>query len=441
MGRSLARPLLFLGLLAAVLGASVLHATVVADVPYDLLGSSRPGWAAVYLAVLAVGAYGVGLPELPTRARSAAVAGATAAFIAATVISAAQLALGAPLLPRFVIGSVSVVCVPWSVVCSRLARDGAARAAGLDRVLVLATAAEAAALRDDLDRNPERPARVVAALEPDEARPPRPGVRPVCDAALAHGATVVVLSRETQADDCIVAQVADLHEQGVRVRTLTLFYEEWLGKFPAGELERMSLMFDIGAVHRARYARVKRVVDVAGAVVGLGALVMVTPVVAVGNLVGNRGPLLFRQERVGQRGRRFTMLKFRTMRPGAGGEWTAVDDPRITPFGRFLRRSHLDELPQVLNVLRGDLSLVGPRPEQPAYVAELVGKLPFYDLRHLVRPGVTGWAQVKFGYAGSAADALEKLQYEFFYLRRQSLALDVRILGRTVRSVIGRRGR
>ncbi len=441
MGRSLARPLLFLGLLAAVLGASVAHAAVIADVPYDLLGSSQLAWASVYLAVLVVGAYGVGLPELAGRARTAAVAGATAAATGAAAISAAQLALGSALLPRFVIGSVSVAVVPWAVLCSRLARDGAARAAEHDRVLFLGTAAEAATLRDDLERAPERPAQLVASLQPDEARPARAGVRPVCEAAAAHGATVVVLSRETQADDTIVAQVAELHERGVRVRTLTLFYEEWLGKFPAGELERMSLMFDIGAVHRARYARLKRVVDIAGAAVGVVVLVVVTPVVAVGNLVGNRGPLLFRQQRVGHRGRPFTMLKFRTMRSDGDGEWTTVDDPRVTPFGRLLRRCHLDELPQVLNVLRGDLSLVGPRPEQPAYVTELVGKLPFYDLRHLVRPGLTGWAQVKFGYAGSQADALEKLQYEFFYLRRQSLSLDLRILGRTVRSVVGRRGR
>jgi lipopolysaccharide/colanic/teichoic acid biosynthesis glycosyltransferase len=123
-----------------------------------------------------------------------------------------------------------------------------------------------------------------------------------------------------------------------------------------------------------------------------------------------------------------------------GGDWTTVDDPRITRFGRVLRRTHVDELPQVLNILRGDLSLVGPRPEQPHYVEELVRKLPFYDLRHLVRPGLTGWAQVKYGYAGSESEALEKLQYEFWYLRHQSLRTDARIVGRTLRSVFGSHG-
>jgi lipopolysaccharide/colanic/teichoic acid biosynthesis glycosyltransferase len=200
-------------------------------------------------------------------------------------------------------------------------------------------------------------------------------------------------------------------------------------------------MFDISEVHRLRYGRLKRLVDVAFGAAGLVALVGIVPVVVAGNLVANRGPLLFRQERIGKGGERFRMVKFRTMVPGSTGTaWTAVDDPRVTRFGHFLRRTHLDELPQVVNILRGDLSVVGPRPEQPGYVIELTTKLPFYDLRHLVRPGLTGWAQVKYGYAGDERDALEKLQYEFFYLRHQRLGLDARILARTLRSVLGGRG-
>jgi lipopolysaccharide/colanic/teichoic acid biosynthesis glycosyltransferase len=254
-----------------------------------------------------------------------------------------------------------------------------------------------------------------------------------------------VLGRRAQADESVVGQAAELHEAGTRIRTLTLFYEEWLGKLPISELERVSLMFDIGELHRARYGRMKRVLDVVLAAAGAVVLLAILPVVAVGNLVGNRGSLFYRQQRVGRGGRRFQIVKLRTMRSDGRGsqttEWTARDDDRITPFGRLLRRSHLDELPQVVNILRGDLSVVGPRPEQPHYVEELAEKIPFYGLRHLVRPGLTGWAQVKYDYGASDLDAMEKLQYEFFYLRRQGIGLDVRIIGRTIRSVLGRGGR
>jgi lipopolysaccharide/colanic/teichoic acid biosynthesis glycosyltransferase len=228
------------------------------------------------------------------------------------------------------------------------------------------------------------------------------------------------------------------------VRTLTLFYDEWLGKLPVWELERVSLMFDIGELHRARYGRLKRLFDFTVAAAGLVGLAIAIPFVVIGDLMANRGSLFYRQARVGKNGTTFEILKFRTMRPDGAGlpsEWTTEDDPRITPFGRILRRMHVDELPQVVNVLTGDLSVVGPRPEQPHYVKELTGKIPFYDLRHRVRPGLTGWAQVKYGYAGSESDALHKLQYEFYYLRHQSLTLDARIIGRTLRHIVGRGGR
>jgi lipopolysaccharide/colanic/teichoic acid biosynthesis glycosyltransferase len=205
----------------------------------------------------------------------------------------------------------------------------------------------------------------------------------------------------------------------------------------------VSLLFDIGEVHAPRYARIKRLVDVSIAVCALPVLAVTVPVVAVANRFGNRGPLFFRQPRTGRHGHVFQIVKFRTMVPcGDGaGESTVVDDPRITRFGGLLRRTHLDELPQVWNILRGELSIVGPRPEQPHLVAQLEGKIPFYGLRHLVRPGLTGWAQVKYHYGSDELDALEKLQYEFFYLRHQSLALDLRIVGRTARSVVGGDGR
>ncbi len=224
-----------------------------------------------------------------------------------------------------------------------------------------------------------------------------------------------------------------------------MFYEEGIGKLPLSELERVSLMFDIGELHRKRYGRMKRVVDVSFALIGTVALIIAVPFVFLIDFIANRGPLFYRQARVGKSGVVFSILKFRTMRPSEDGDeagaWTAENDERITPVGRLLRISHLDELPQALNILRGEMSIVGPRPEQPRYVDALASKLPFYGLRHLVRPGLTGWAQVKYHYAADDFDATEKLQYEFYYLRHQSLMFDVRIIGRTIRSVLGRGGR
>jgi lipopolysaccharide/colanic/teichoic acid biosynthesis glycosyltransferase len=335
-----------------------------------------------------------------------------------------------------------IVLLPVYLLCARLATDGRTRAAQRDRLVVVAAIDEAFELADELDANPERPAVLAAVLDPLAAASTDPKVRPLLDAARRTGATTVVLDRVAQNDEAIVAQAATLHEAGVRIRTLSLCYDQWLGKLPLSELERISLMFDIGEIHRARYGRLKRIMDVVIGLVGLPVLAAVVPVVLIGNWVANRGPLFYRQPRVGKNGRVFEILKLRTMLPdGRVPEWTTDRDPRITPFGAWLRRTHLDELPQVINIVRGDLSMVGPRPEQPRYVEELVDKIPFYNLRHLVRPGLTGWAQVKYRYGASDADAFEKLQYEFYYLRHQSLALDLRIIGRTLRSVVGRGGR
>jgi lipopolysaccharide/colanic/teichoic acid biosynthesis glycosyltransferase len=311
-------------------------------------------------------------------------------------------------------------------------------------VIFVGSASDSAILTDELAARPERPAALVAALESNAARPRRAGEEPLVDTVIAHDASVLVLSREAQDAPLVVAQASTLHEAGVRVRSLTDFYAEWLGKLPIAELERSSLMFDIAEVHESRYGRSKRLIDIVVGMAGVATFAVVVPFVMLGNLVANRGPLLYRQGRIGRHGREFSMVKFRTMRPHDGtapDEWTSENDPRITPFGRVLRRTHLDELPQAINIVRGELAVVGPRPEQPHYVNELASKLPYYGLRHLVRPGLTGWAQVKYGYAGSERDALEKLQYEFYYLGHQSLRFDARVVARTLRSVLGSEGR
>ncbi len=437
--RRLARPLFMAGTAASVVGFSKLHAQAHG---YDYTDSFRFAWSLAYIALLVVAGYGAGLPDLARNRRAALAQAVASTGMAALGISVLQLLAGSSLLPRFVVFGAPALVVPWAVLCAGIARDAHEREAERDRVVAVAGADESVRLVDELAGRPERPAALVAQLTPQEAAATRPGHRPLVDAAVAARATVVVLDRAAQADDSVVAQAARLHELGIRVRTLSLFYDQWLGKLPVSELERVSLLFDIGEIHRARYGRMKRVVDTLAALAGTAVLAAVLPLVWLGNRLGNPGPLFFRQPRVGKGGHEFEILKFRTMRPGGDANgWTGEGDPRVTPFGAWLRRSHLDELPQVLNILRGELAVVGPRPEQPHYVAELSEKVPFYRLRHLVRPGLTGWAQVNYPYGSSELDALEKLQLEFHYLRHQSLALDLRIIGRTLRAVVAGSGR
>ena len=441
-----AAPLLTnVGVVVAVFGLSKLHASQIAEPPYDFTADARFAWSMLLIGLYWVAAYAAGLPDAPRTPRSAVVASLLATTTAALSVSVLGLLVGEQVLPRFVVLGSALVLVPWFVLCVGLATGGRQRALDLQHVVVVAPPEEVEQLRVDLHRAPERHATVSAALSPSDAAPSPAHPAPLLEAVTRHAATVLVLDRAAQADEEVVAQAAVLHERGVRVRTLSMFYDEWLGKLPLVELERVSLMFDLADLHRSRYARVKRLLDLGVAVVGVLALVLAVPVVAVGDRIANRGPLLYRQTRVGRGGRTFEILKFRTMVPAPPGatvnEWTQEDDPRITPFGRILRRTHLDELPQVVNILRGELSVVGPRPEQPHYVEDLVEKLRFYDLRHLVRPGLTGWAQVKYGYAGDERDAVEKLQYDFYYLRHQRIGLDLRIIGRTIRSVVGGMGR
>ena len=192
-------------------------------------------------------------------------------------------------------------------------------------------------------------------------------------------------------------------------------------------------------VRRASYAPLKRVLDVV--VVGLTMVIWlpVSLIVALVVRLDSKGPILYRQARVGRDGKLFTLTKFRTMVVDAeatGPQFTMEDDPRITRTGSFLRKSRLDEFPQLWSVLRGELSLIGPRPERPVFVEVFSREIPFYESRLLVRPGVTGWAQVNYGYADDQAETIEKLTYDLFYIKHSSFWLDLHITGKSIWTVL-----
>lgn len=417
-------------------------------------GTQNPLWAYALLGVvMLVCATVLGIPDEPSDWQPAIAASTTAAVLGAG-IAALVLVVRPDLLPRFVLVATPAVVAPLNLTATMVSIRLRRHRASNDRVFALLGPDEAAFLLHESVQEFPRPevAFQLAGLREATGTVTVGSVDPAVpdfdvagfvDDVAATGATLLVVSDRLRDDEQVITAAARLHEDGVRVRTLEAFSDEWLGKLPVSALSRMALMTDIGEVHGGPYRHLKRLLDLVAGSVLLVVAAAVLPVVLTGNAVANRGPLLFRQTRVGRNGRTFSILKFRTMTPTAVVDtpWTRPDDPRITGFGRVLRRSHLDELPQFWNILRGDLSIVGPRPEQPGYVADLRTKLPFYDMRHVVQPGLTGWAQVKYRYAATEADALEKLQYDLYYLRHQSLSLDVRILSRTARSVVRRRGR
>jgi exopolysaccharide biosynthesis polyprenyl glycosylphosphotransferase len=231
---------------------------------------------------------------------------------------------------------------------------------------------------------------------------------------------------------------------GVTFDHLATVYEEYTGKIAVENLRPSWLIFSEGFKKTRMLLAGKRALDLLAAATGLVVLSPVMAIVASLVRLTSTGPVLYHQQRVGKGGRVFTVHKFRSMRADAeaatGAVWAQAKDSRITPIGRFLRRTRLDEIPQLWNVLVGDMSMVGPRPERPEFVCQLTEQIPFYGLRHSVRPGVTGWAQVRYTYGASVEDSMEKLQYDLFYIKRMTIAFDLFILFSTIKTVILRRG-
>jgi exopolysaccharide biosynthesis polyprenyl glycosylphosphotransferase len=234
------------------------------------------------------------------------------------------------------------------------------------------------------------------------------------------------------------------HERGVNVRSLADLYEELTGRLLLDQLGHTWLMsLPMRSETSPMYAAFKRGVDIAAALVALSGLALILPFVALATVATARGPLFHSQVRVGQYGRHFKLWKVRSMRvrPDGDSSWTQVGDDRVTVVGRVLRPLHLDELPQAWSILRGDMSLIGPRPEQPHYVADLRSAITFYSTRLTVRPGLTGWAQVNYGYGSGTNGARVKLSYDLYYIKRQSAALDALIVARTALAVLSLSGR
>lgn len=241
-----------------------------------------------------------------------------------------------------------------------------------------------------------------------------------------------------------VDELLKLRLEGVKVEEATSWLERIYGRIELDNLNPSWLIFADGFRFSTFFRAVRRVLNFSVALVGLLLSLPLLPFIVLAVKLDSAGPVVYRQKRVGRGGHLFHCYKFRTMRQDAeadtGATWATDDDPRITRVGRFLRAARLDEIPQLWCVLKGDMHFVGPRPERPEFVDWLKKEIPFYDVRHMVRPGITGWAQVQYKYGNTLEDAREKLQYDLFYIKNASLGLDLLIWFQTIKIVLLGRG-
>ncbi len=259
-----------------------------------------------------------------------------------------------------------------------------------------------------------------------------------------HRVERVIVALSDRRGTMPVQQLLDLRMSGIAVEDATNLMEKITGKISVEELNPSWLLFSEGFHLSAGFLFARRLLS---KLVSLAVLLLVLPLIPLIILairITSPGPVLYRQKRVGRNGLIFDCFKFRTMRQDAeadtGPTWASDDDPRITPVGNFLRKTRLDEIPQFWNVLCGDMGFVGPRPERPEFVEMLTREIPYYQLRHIIRPGITGWAQVCFPYGASVEEAREKLQYDLYYIKNMSLAFDLYIIFRTIKTVLFGRG-
>ena len=239
-------------------------------------------------------------------------------------------------------------------------------------------------------------------------------------------------------------KLLEMRLDGVQFAHLASVYEEYTGRIAIENLRPSWLIFSSGFDKTRTLMIAKRLIDITAAAAGVVLSLPLQLLIVIAVKITSPGPVLYWQQRVGRDGRIFTMCKFRSMRHHAeantGAVWARVGDDRVTAVGRFLRRTRLDELPQLWNILMGDMSLVGPRPERPEFVAGLTRDIPFYGQRHVVKPGLSGWAQVRYTYTASVEDAMKKLQYDLFNIKHMSVWFDLYIIFSTVKIVLLRRG-
>jgi exopolysaccharide biosynthesis polyprenyl glycosylphosphotransferase len=322
------------------------------------------------------------------------------------------------------------------------------------RVLLIGNASEVSEIVESLQKSdPNYKVMGFVDTEPNKSQSGPPldlpsyGVRSISETIKEnHISDIVVASPQSEAMTVYLYNQLILQlENGVPIREYTQVYEEITHRVPIQHVDKdFYRYFPFSRSNQNKlYLFFHRMLDLLFSVIGLTFGLLISPFIIIGNLFANRGPFFYTQVRVGKNGKHFRIYKLRSMVTDAekdGAQWATKKDTRVTKFGRFLRKSRFDEIPQFINVIKGEMSVIGPRPERPVFVEELSEKIAFYEVRHLVKPGVTGWAQVNAKYGMTQEDALEKLQYDLYYIKHRSLFLDISIVIKTLSTIIFFRG-
>ena len=315
----------------------------------------------------------------------------------------------------------------------------------VERVYVLGTGERAQRLVQGLRQNPEIGVEIASWTGKVEGAITREAVAAhLMEAVHKQKVRRVIVAMPDRRGTIPMRELLDLRMEGVKIEEATTWLEKISGKIEVENLYPSWLVYGQGFRRSTSFMVVRRVISVIISVIGLILALPLLPFIILAIRFDSPGPVLYTQTRVGKGGRLFQVVKFRTMRQDAeaanGAQWAGDNDPRCTRVGKFLRSSRLDEIPQLWCVLKGDMAFVGPRPERPEFIEWLSKEIPYYRVRHMVRPGVTGWAQVKYKYGSTVADAREKLQYDLFYIKNASIFLDLLIMFQTVKTVLLRRG-
>lgn len=440
-------------LIAACIGISLqLGATGLAISAAAQAVPSQAGAFALGM-ILVMSSMGLYQPDLSNDTPSARMRQVAAFMVGFAITGLVSYLMPSSLYPRpFALGAtVMLVALAGSVLVRAAFHKWTSMGVFKSRVLILGTGSRVMKLAEYAQRNPNHQVIGYVALQPAKHYIPLPHVL-----SMSPGESLLSLVEKHAIDQIVVAvrdrrgggfpvqQLLECRMKGVKVIELPTFFEREYRQVLLDSLNPSWMVLGDGFLQGYFANAAKRLVDLLVS----GALLLLTlPVMLVAALciyLESGGPVLFTQERVGQGGRTFTLYKFRSMRSDAerGGkpQWAQANDDRTTRVGRFIRKVRIDELPQIINVFKGEMSFVGPRPERPFFVDQLVTQIPFYALRHGAKPGITGWAQVRYAYGASIDDAIEKLQYDLYYVKNHSLFLDIMILISTVEVVLWGKG-